>query len=144
MNEFKESLGISRESSGKIIITDPLKDLLIELMKGNISKQEVMNLTGIADKQTVEIKIQEVVADNPEFSLLYEEYMSRKSKDFNGYNFRPEAIEMLRNDYSQSFMAEKIGVSRRTFSSKMKKFWYKYLSNFGLETPIFSNSKLCS
>lgn len=120
MNEFKQSLGISRESSGKIIITDPLKDLLIELIKGNISKQDVMNLTGIADKKTVEIKIQEMVAENPELSFLYEEYMSRKNTNFNGYNFRSEAIEMLRCDYSQSFMAEKIGVSRRTFSTKMK------------------------
>ena len=120
MNEFKESLGVSRESSGKIIITNPLKDLLIELMKGNISKQDVMNLTGIADKQTVEIKIQEIVAENPELSLLYEEYMSRKNTNFNGYNFRAEAIEMLRGDYSQSFIAKKIGVSRRTFSTKMK------------------------
>lgn len=120
MNEFKESLVVSRESSGKIIITEQLKDILIELMKGNISKQEVMNLTCIADKQTVEIKIQEVVAENSELSLLYEEYMSRKNTNFNGYNFRAEAIEMLRGDYSQSFIAKKIGVSRRTFSTKMK------------------------
>lgn len=120
MNEFKENLVVSRENSGKIIITEPLKKLLIELIKGNISKQEVMNLTGIADKKTVEIKIQEMVAENPELALLYEEYMSRKNTNFNGYNFRPEAIEMLRRDYSQSFMAERIGVSRRTFSTKIK------------------------
>lgn len=121
MNEFKESLIVSRENSGKIIITDQLKNLLIELMKGNISKNEVMNLTGIGDKTTVEIKIEEIVAQNPELKDLYEEYMASKSANFNGYNFRPEAIEMLRNDYSQSFMAEKIGVSRRSYSTKMKK-----------------------
>lgn len=121
MNDFKESLSVSRESSGRIIITDTLKNLLIELMKGKISKNEVMNLTGIGDKQTIEIKIQEIVSENPELTLLYQEYMSRKNTNFNGYNFRPEAIEMLRNDYSQSFMAEKIGINRRSFSTKMKK-----------------------
>ena len=121
MNEFKESLTVMRENSGKIIITDPLKNLLIDLMKGNISKNEVMNLTGIGDKNTVEIKIQELVTENPGLKLLYEEYMSRKSTNFNGYNFRPEAIQMLRNDYSQSVMAERINVSRRTYSTKMKK-----------------------
>ena len=120
MNEFKESISVSRENTGKIIITETLKKLLIELMQGKISKQEVMNLTGIGDKKTVEIKIQEIVSEDPKLRLLYEEYMSRKSADFNGYNFRPEAIEMLRNDYSQSFMAKKIGVSRRSFSTKMK------------------------
>ena len=121
MNEFKDSLSVSRENSGKIIITDTLKNVLIELIKGNISKQEVMNLTGIADKKTVELKIQEMVAENPELVMLYEEYIARKSMNFDGYNFRPEAIEMLRNDYSQSFMAEKIGIKRRTYSTKMKK-----------------------
>jgi len=121
MNEFKESLSVSRENSGKIIMTDPLKNLLIELMKGNISKNQVMDLTGIGDKRTIEIKIEEVVAKSPELKLLYEEYMSRKSSDFNGYNFRPEAIEMLRKNYSQSVMAERINISRRTFSTKMKK-----------------------
>lgn len=121
MNEFKDSLSVLRENSGKIIITDTLKNLLIELIKGNMSKQELMNLTGIADKKTVEIKIQEMVAENPELVMLYEEYMSRKSINFDGYNFRPEAIEMLRNDYSQSFMAEKIGINRRSYSTKMKK-----------------------
>jgi len=121
MNEFKENLAVSRENSGKIIITDALKKLLIDLIKGNITKQEVMNLTGIADKKTVEIKIQEIVAENPELTLLYEEYMARKSMNFAGYNFRPEAIEMLRGDYSQSFMAEKIGINRRSYSTKIKK-----------------------
>jgi len=120
MNEFKESIRVLRENSGKIIITETLKKLLIELMQGNISKQEFMNLTGIGDKKTVEIKIQEIVSEDLKLKSLYEEYMSRKSTDFNGYNFRPEAIEMLRNNYSQSYMAEKIGVSRRTFSTKIK------------------------
>lgn len=36
MNEFKESLKVGRENSGEIIITEPLKNMLIELMKGNI------------------------------------------------------------------------------------------------------------
>lgn len=129
MNEFKESMSVSRENSGKIIITETLKKLLIELMQGKISKQEVMNLTGIGDKKTIEIKIQEIVSENPELRLLYEEYMARKSTDFNGYNFRPEAIEMLRNNYSQSYMAEKICVSRRTFSTKIKQLAEKNQDN---------------
>ena len=53
-----------------------------------------MNLTGIGDKKTIEIKIQEIVSENPELTFLYEEYMSRKSTNFNGYNFRAEAIQM--------------------------------------------------
>lgn len=121
MNEFKESYRVEREDGGKIIMTDTLKEILIDLLKGNISKKDVMSKTGIGDKQTIEIKIQEMVAANPELTLLYEEYVARKSKNFNGYNFRAEAIEMLQNDYSQSQMAEKIGINRRSFSTKMKK-----------------------
>lgn len=121
MNEFKESYRVEREDSGKIIMTDTLKEILIDLLKGNISKKDVMNKTGIGDKQTIEIRIQEMVASKPELKELYEEYIARKSKNFNGYNFRAEAIEMLQNDYSQSQMAEKIGINRRSFSTKIKK-----------------------
>ena len=92
MNEFKESLKVERENSGEIIITEPLKNMLIELMKGNISKKELMEITGMGDKGTVELKIKEIVAQNPELALLYNEYVSRKSEDFLGYEFRTEAI----------------------------------------------------
>lgn len=121
MNEFKETYKIERENSGKIIITNALKEILIELLKGNITKKDVMNKTGIADKNTVELKVKELVSLNPELKLLFEEYITRKNTNFNGYNFRAEAVDMLRNDYSQSQMAEKIGVNRRSFSTKIKK-----------------------
>ena len=120
MNEFKESLVVSRKASGEIIITEQFKNLLIELMKGNISKKELMSLTGIGDKGTVELKIKELVAINPNLEPLYSEYEAGKRENFEGYDFRAEAIEMLRKDYSQSLMAKKIGVSIRSFSTKMK------------------------
>ena len=129
MNEFKESLKVEREKSGEIIITESLRNLLIELMKGNISKKEVMEKTGIGDKGTVELKIQTIVAQSPELQPLYNEYRSKKSRNFEGYEFRAEAIEMLRNYYSQSDMAKKLGISRRTFSSKMKKLQEKNSDN---------------
>lgn len=129
MNDFKESLKVERKISGEIIITEPLKNLLIELMKGNISKKEVMEKTGIGDKGTVELKIQELVALKPQLKPLYDEYISRKSENFEGYEFRAEAIEMLRKDCSQTAMAEKLGVARRTFSSKMKKLQGKNIDN---------------
>ena len=121
MNDFKEGYKVERKNTGEIVITNALKEILIELLKGNLTKNEVMDRTGISDKTTVEIKLKQLVALNPELSLLFEEYMSRKSVNFNGYNFRAETIDMLRNDYSQSFMAEKIGINRRTFSGKIKK-----------------------
>lgn len=46
----------------------------------------------MGDKGTVELKIKEIVAQNPELALLYNEYVSRKSEDFLGYEFRAEAI----------------------------------------------------
>jgi len=129
MNDFKESLKVEREKSGEIIVTEPLKKLLIELMKGNISKKELMETTRIGDKGTVELKIQEIVAQNPELEQLYNEYVARKSENFQGYEFRAEAIEMLRKDCSQSAMAKKIGVTTRTFSAKMKKLQEKNSDN---------------
>lgn len=121
MNDFKESLKVERDKFGKITITEPLKMLLIELMKGNISKPELMAKTGIGDKTTVELKIKEIVAENPELRPLYDEYLEGKRENFMGYQFRAEAIEMLRKDCSQSYMAKKIGVSIRSFSFRMKK-----------------------
>ena len=121
MNEFKESYKVEREVGGRIIITDTLKEILIELLKGNITKKDAMRKTGIGDKQTIEIKIQELIVSNPGLTLLYEEYIAKKSENFNGYNFRAEAIEMLLKDLSQSQMAEKIGINRRSFSTKIKK-----------------------
>lgn len=121
MNDFKESLKVERDKFGKITVTEPLKKLLIELMKGNISKPELMQRTGIGDKTTVELKIKEIVAQNPELKPLYEEYLAGKRENFLGYDFRAEAIEMLRKDYSQSYMAKKIEVSIRSFSFRMKK-----------------------
>ena len=129
MSDFKESLIVERERSGAIIITESLKKLLIELMKGNISKKEFMEMTHIGDKGTVELKIKEIVAQNPELEPLYSEYIERKSENFLGYEFRAEAIEMLRKDYSQSYMAEKIGVSIRSFSTKMKQLQEKNSDN---------------
>lgn len=129
MNNFKESLKVEREKSGEIIITEQLKDLLIELMKGNISKKELMERTHIGDKGTVELKIQEIVTRNPELKPLYNDYIARKSENFAGYEFRAEAIEMLRHDYSQSYMAEKIGVTRRGFSGKMKQLQERNSNN---------------
>lgn len=120
MNNFKESLKVEREKSGEIIMTEPLQNLLIELMKGNISKKEVMEMTGIGDKGTVELKIKEMVAQNPGLKPIYNEYMEGKRENFEGYAFRAEAIEMLREDYSQTTMAKKIGVTRRSFSAKIK------------------------
>jgi len=121
MNDFKESLKVERDKFGKITITEQLKNLLIELMKGNISKPELMAKTGIGDKTTVELKIKEIVAQNPELRPLYDEYLAGKRENFMGYQFRAEAIEMLRKDYSQSYIAKKIGVSIRSFSFRMKK-----------------------
>ena len=72
------------------------------------------------DFDSVKIKIKELVVKNHELEPLYNEYISRKREDFSGYDFRQEAIEMLREDKSQSAMAEEIGVSRRTFSTKIK------------------------
>lgn len=129
MNDFKESLKVEREKSGEIKITEQLKDLLIELMKGNISKKDLMEKTHIGDKGTVELKIQEIVNQNSELKPLYNDYIARKSENFDGYEFRAEAIEMLRNDYSQSFMAERIGVTRRSFSKKMKELQEKNSDN---------------
>ena len=65
----------------------------------------------------------------PELELLYREYLTRKSANFNGYNFRAEAIEMLRGDYSQSTMSERIGVNRRSFSTKIKKLQEENFDN---------------
>lgn len=129
MNDFKESLRVERENSGEIIITEQLQKILIELMKGNISKKELMEQTGIGDKGTVELKIQELVALKPQLKPLYEEYVSRKNENFNGYEFRAEAIEMLRKDASQSAMAEKLGVARRSFSKKIKDLQEKNSDN---------------
>ena len=129
MNDFKESLKVERESSGEIIITNELKNLLIELMKGNLSKKELMEITYIGDKGTVELKIKEIAARNPELKQLYDDYMARKSENFEGYEFRAEAIEMLRKDYSQSAMAKKIGVTRRSFASKIQKLQEKNSDN---------------
>lgn len=121
MNEFKESYKVERKNNGEIIITEPLKKLLIELLKGNIEKKDIKRITGIGDDGTIERKLEQLVDLNPELKLLFQEYIYRKSTNFNGYNFRAEAIDMLRNDYSQSKMAEMIGVKRRSFSTKIKK-----------------------
>jgi len=128
MNEFKEGLKIERKKSGEILITEQLEKLLIELMKGNISKNDVRG-KGIAGKTTVDLKIAELVANKPNLEPLYNEYMSRKRENFEGYNFRPEAIEMLRTDCSQSLMAERIGISRRSFSTQIKKLQEKNKEN---------------
>ena len=120
MSDFKDRIKIDRNNSGEIILTEELKRLLIKLMKGETSKKDVMDYTGIGDKGTIEIKIQELVNLNPNLVELYREYIGRKSKNFEGYIFRSEAIEMLRSDLSQSYMAKCIGVNRRTFSTKIK------------------------
>lgn len=129
MNEFKESLKVEREKSGEIIITESLRNLLIELMKGKISKKEVMEKTHIGDKGTVELKIQQIVAQTPELEPLYMEYISRKNSDFLGYEFRAEAIEMLRMDLSQTDMAKRLGINRRAFSTKMQQLQEKNSDN---------------
>ena len=41
----------------------------------------VQHLGKIGDKQTIEIKVQEMVASNPELKELFEEYIARKSKN---------------------------------------------------------------
>lgn len=128
MNNFKESLvvNIERKNSGEIIITEPLRKLLIEFMKKNGTdedkeKKDLMMQTGIGDKGTVERLLEKIVKEDESLLPLYNDYISRKPENFNGYSFRAEAVDMLRKDYSQSFMAEKIGVNRRTFSTKIKK-----------------------
>ena len=129
MSDFKERIKVDRTNSGEIIITEELKRILVKLMKGEITKQEAMAETGIGDKGTIERKIQELVNLNPNLVELYKEYMGRKSKNFEGYTFRSEAIEMLRNDSSQSYMAECIGINRRTFSTKIKKLQEENMDN---------------
>lgn len=121
--EFVQGLqrSVPRTRSGQIIITEALKGLLIECMRGNITKKEVMERTGIGDKGTVEIKIQQLVAQNPELTELYKRYLERKRKlSRKEYDFKAEAIQMLRMDLSQTEMAAIIGVPVRTFSTKMK------------------------
>lgn len=131
MNEFKESLKVVRKNSGEIIITEQLKSLLIELMKGNIFKKELMEITGIGDEGSVERKIEEIVGgkDKEKLKPLYDEYISKKRENFEGYEFRAEAIEMLRRDYSQSVMAKLLGIPRKSFSTKMKKLQEKNKEN---------------
>lgn len=122
MNDFKESIKIERDKSGKIAITEELKDILIQVMNGEMTKKQAMEITGIGDKGTIELKIQELVKLNPESIQLYQNYISKKNNNFNGYSFRAEAIDMLRKDYSQSEMATRLKgiISRRAFSTKIK------------------------
>lgn len=122
MNDFKESIKIERDKSGKIAITEGLKNILIQVMNGEMSKKQAMDITGIGDKGTIELKIQELVKLNPELTQLYQNYISKKRKNLNGYSFRAEAIDMLRKDFSQSEMARKLKgiISRRAFSTRIK------------------------
>ena len=129
MNGFKENLKVERDKTGRIIINNQLEKELITFMEGKISKNELMEITGIRDKNTVEIKIEELVAQKPELKELYESYASNKRKSFKDYDFLAETIEMLRGDYSQTEMAKILQVNRRTFSTKVKKLEEKNKDN---------------
>lgn len=129
MNDFKNSLKVERDKNGRILLNKQLEELFIDFMKGKISKKDLMELTGILDKNTVEIKIEELIIQKPQLKGIYEEYLSKKRKSFKDYEFLGEAIEMLKGDYSQSDMAKNIKVNRRTFSTKMKKLEEKNQDN---------------
>lgn len=126
MNDFKERYivtensnnVIERKKGGEIIITSALKAQIIDLLQGKIEKKDIK---GIGDEETIERIMLKIVAENLELDALLYKYKEKGRTNYEGYNFRPEAIEMLRQDCSQTDMAAKLNIPRKSFSVFMKR-----------------------
>lgn len=74
------------------------------------------------DVKTLKQKIQNLASSDIEWNKLFSEYNGKRN-DYNGYDFKAEMIEMLIEDLSQTQMAKKIGIPRKTLTTKINQLW---------------------
>ena len=95
-----------------IKIDDFQKVLNREITFGEMAKKYEM------DVKTLKQKIENLAASDECWKKLFCKYYNRRN-GYNGYDFKPEMLGMLRDNLSQTEMAKKIGIPRETLTTKI-------------------------
>ena len=103
---------------------EKLEEQFWKLMNQETTLEKAGRELGINDRETVKSKLIEFVqmSHNPEIMKLFEGYIARNNADYTNINFRLVAIDMMKGDFSQSEMADMMGLSSRTLSREFAKF----------------------
>lgn len=106
-------------ASSKMKLDDNLKEILIKILKGEISAREASILYGI-DRETLRRKAEELANFSPQYVKYYIQYMGKRG-DYSGINFRRLFVELIENNRTQAEIAEKYELPVRTISRELDK-----------------------
>lgn len=100
-------------------LDDPMKQIVISILKGKLSAREASKLYGI-DRETLRRKAEELANSSPEYIKYYINYKSKRG-DYSGIDFRRIFIEIIEFNESQTEAAERYGIPTRTMSRELEK-----------------------
>lgn len=120
-DEIKQLNNVLSENkaSASIEIDDSLKNIIIRILKGEITAKQASEEYGI-DRETLRRKADELANSSPEYIKYYIRYKSQRG-DYSGINFRRLFIDLIEKNMTQTEMAQQYGIPVRTVSRELEK-----------------------
>ena len=137
--EQLEQILLGNKANKTIKIDDNLKEIIIKILKGELSTRQTSEKYGI-DRETLQRKIDELANSSPEYIQYYIRYKSQRG-DYSGINFRRLFIELIEQDMSQSEMAQLYGIPIRTVSRELEKLGQ---SEEEQDQRLYDIAKICA
>lgn len=116
---MESALVNNQENSARLELDGTLKDVVIQILKGEISARKASDIYGM-DRETLRRKALELANSSPDFIQKYIKYKSRRG-DYSAINFRRLFIIMIENDMSQTEIANEYSIPHRTMSRELEK-----------------------
>lgn len=136
---FRERMKLNRSSS-KIPLNKQMEDMVISILNGEITAKKASEMYNI-DAETIRRKIVEFVQKNPQYLKRYFVYRDKSAIDYENINFKGLIIHMLKNDMSQSEIAEEYEIPARTISREVEKIGESKEEN---DIKLYNIAKICA
>lgn len=136
---FRERMKLNRKSS-EIPLDEQIEEMVISILKGEITAKEASSKYHI-DTETIRRKINEFVQKDKRYLKLYFQYHSKSAIDYKNINFRGLIVHMIRNDMSQSEVAEEYQIPARTISREVEKLSE---SKDEKDEKLYNIAKICA
>lgn len=117
---FRARLKYNQANSSTIDLDDKMKGIVTSILKGDITAKKASEVYHI-DRETIKRKINEFIKEDSSLFRQYIEYLEKSGRDYTSINFRGLLVQMIRNNMSQSEMAQEYGIPARTVSRELEK-----------------------
>ena len=137
--EFRKKLKENHGSS-RLPLDKNMENMVIAILNGKITETQAHELYHI-DRETIRRNIHALAQREPKYLEAYLKYCNKSKIYYANINFKGLIVHMLKNDMSQSEMAEKYGISPRKISREIAKL---SKSSDSRDITLYKLAKICA